>query len=243
MVQFLAQIGAAAGTAALVAALAGCTSPAGVPARGVSAPPAASASPAPAAAAVPGLVGLALTPPGPLRLLRGERVALLAVGVDGRGSIVQAPPVERWIARPAGIVEVDATGRVTAVGEGQARVQAQAGTLLSDELPLNVVRVTGVEVAPAQATLAVLDDAEPGAGEVLRLTATVRFSDGGTEGQVSWESSDPGRVRVVDGRVSALAGATPGEVTITARALRDGAAAGRATVTLAAAGQTRVVVQ
>ncbi len=89
--------------------------------------------------------------------------------------------------------------------------RAEMATML--ERLLNKSEIVSVTL-PATATVV--------QGESITLTAVVKYADGTTNANVSWESSDTTLATVEDGVVTAAAGKT-GTVTITATATRDDA--------------------
>jgi photosystem II stability/assembly factor-like uncharacterized protein len=88
---------------------------------------------------VPPLVDLVVTPPGDtLRI--GEQLQFIATAHDTGGALISSG--FQWTTTNAGVIAVNGSGRVTAVGEGNAFVIASGGGL-SDSSFVNVFPDTG----------------------------------------------------------------------------------------------------
>ena len=149
----------------------------------------------------------------------GETVQLTAEVRDQNAGVMAGTTVT-WSS--TGVATVDASGLVTAAGNGTASIMARAGEALGTAVVTVMQSVVSVEVSPSTETITAL-------GSTLQLAAEAFDENGhavaGTE--FLWESSD-GAVVTVDslGLVTAVEN---GEATITARA---GNAEGTAVVTV-----------
>ncbi len=164
-------------------------------------------------------------PDSELRMSVGGTYRATTVVRDAAGNQLIAEPVA-WSVDPAisdvGVLSVSSTGLLEALGDGFASVIASAGGL-SDRLYvfISAQPAASIVVAPTPATVA--------AGDTIHLTATVRDAGGRLikNPSLNWTSSDPAIATVVSGGV--VAGASPGDVTITAA---SGTASGTAEVTV-----------
>ena len=153
----------------------------------------------------------------------GATVQLSAEVRDQNGQIMAGATVA-WVSGSAAVATVDASGLVTAVGNGAATITATAGSA-SGTAAVTVTQVPdSVEVSPAEATLAAL-------GDTLWLTAEAFDANGRTVAgaEFGWKSSDSA-VAAVDasGLVTAVGN---GAATIGAT---SGGASGVAAVTVSA---------
>ncbi|MBM3267295.1 MAG: Ig-like domain-containing protein [Candidatus Sericytochromatia bacterium] len=105
---------------------------------------------------------------------------------------------------------------------------------------------TSVKVAPKTGELnakAPTGTNLPGFVSTMKLSVVVTLSDAATTSVVDWTSSDPLRVTVgSDGTVTALASASPGDVTITATA-KGSSLSDKATITITTKGRLDVTVE
>ena len=152
----------------------------------------------------------------------GATVQLMAE-VRDQNARVMAGATVTWTSSASSVATVDASGLVTAVGNGTATITASAGSASGSAVVTVTQSVASVEVSPATAPLTAL-------GETVQLTAEAFDGNGHAVAgaEFSWESSDAG-VATVDasGLVTAVGNGT---ATITATA---GSASGTATVTVA----------
>src|SRR6185312_165786 len=168
----------------------------------------------------------------------GGVTRLHATAKDASGASISGSSIA-FASDSPGVATVSATGIVTGIAAGRARLRASAGSA-SATLILRVTPATGlaasVTIAPIAATLSV--------GANLPLTITVRDAAGAVAGRpVTWTSSDGTRAAVSPAGV--VSGQAPGTVTVTATV--DGAV-GSASVsvvtppsgTVLSAGPTRV---
>ena len=147
----------------------------------------------------------------------------LSAEVRDQNARVMAGATVTWTSSASSVATVDASGLVTAVGNGTATITASAGSASGSAVVTVTQSVASVEVSPATAPLTAL-------GATVQLTAEA-FDENGhavAGAEFSWESSDAG-VATVDagGLVTAVGNGT---ATITATA---GSASGTATVTVA----------
>jgi len=99
----------------------------------------------PAGAPVIGFV--AIEPPAITTLSIGDTLRLRAVAADQRGRPIRSATIE-WTSLNPQVAVVDATGLVTALDGGDARIQAASGEQ-ADTVTLTVVSVPkGIAVAP-----------------------------------------------------------------------------------------------
>ena len=152
----------------------------------------------------------------------GDTVRLLAGATDANGNPVAAAGFA-WSSSDARVAAVDASGLVTAAGNGAATITAAAGGVSGSAAVTVAQVVSAVSVAPAAAALAAL-------GDTVRLLAEAADANGNPVAAAgfAWSSSDT-RVAAVDasGLVTA---AGNGAATITAAA---GGVSGGAEVTVA----------
>ena len=146
----------------------------------------------------------------------------LRAEVRDQDSSVMAGVTVTWTTSASSVTTVDASGLVTAQGNGQATITATAAGASGSAVVTVMQTVASVEVSPGTAELAAL-------GASVQLTAEAFDPNGHAVAgaEFSWESSDPS-VATVDasGLVTA---AGNGEATITANA---GTASGSAIVTV-----------
>ena len=151
----------------------------------------------------------------------GETVRFTAQVLDQNGQAMAGAPVA-WSSGNATVATVDASGLVTAAGNGTATITASSGSASGTAAVTVMQAVSAVAVSPAADTLVAL-------GDTVRLTAEASDANGhavaGTE--FEWASNDT-LVAVVDdaGLVTA---AGKGTATITAS---SGSASGTAAVTV-----------
>ena len=152
----------------------------------------------------------------------GDTLRLTAEAFDANGHAVAGAEFS-WGTSDDSVAAVDATGLVTAAGNGTVTITATAGEASGSAAVTVEQVVSSVTVAPAEANLAAL-------GDTLRLTAEAFDANGyavaGTE--FSWGTNDAA-VAAVDasGLVTAMANGT---ATITAT---SGEASGSTAVTVA----------
>ena len=151
----------------------------------------------------------------------GATVQLSAEVRDQNASVMAGVTIT-WTSSADGVATVDASGLVTATGNGAATITASAGSASGSAVVTVTQSVASVAVSPATAELNAL-------GETVQLTAEAFDENGhavaGTE--FSWESSDAAVAAVDDGGL--VTGVAEGVATITASA---GSASGSAVVTV-----------
>ena len=151
----------------------------------------------------------------------GATVQLMAE-VRDQNARVMAGATVTWTSSASSVATVDASGLVTAVGNGTATITASAGSASGSAVVTVTQSVASVEVSPATAPLTAL-------GETVQLTAEAFDGNGHAVAgaEFSWESSD---VAVATVNASGLVTAAgKGTATITASA---GSASGSAVVTV-----------
>ncbi len=165
-----------------------------------------------------------------------ELVALGATGQlsaevrDQNGQVMSGAAVT-WASNAAAVATVDASGLVTAVGNGSATITATAGAASGSATVTVAQVVSAVNVTPDTAT--VLE------GDTLRLAATATDANGHvvTGAEFAWESGDTA-VAVVDAS-GLVTGIGAGEAGVMATAA---GVTGRATLTVVALTPAEVTV-
>ena len=160
-------------------------------------------------------VALSLTPEDVAFRALGDTLRLVAEGNDANGHPVKVT----WSSSDAGVAQVDASGLVTAAGNGTATITATAGRAA-------VSATVTVEQEAVTLTLTPEDVAFRALGDTLRLVAGAADANGHPV-PVAWSSSDTAVAQVDDSGLVTAAG--NGTATITATA---GRAAVSATVTV-----------
>ena len=139
----------------------------------------------------------------------GATVQLTAEVRDQNGQVIANVAVA-WTSSDRSVAAVDASGLVTAAGNGTATITAMAGSVSGSAAVTVEQEVSSVTVSPAAAMIA--------PGDTLRLAAAAFDAQGNTvaEPEIVWASSDRA-VAVVDasGLVTAVA-AGDAEITATA---------------------------
>ena len=168
----------------------------------------------------------------------------LSAEVRDQNGIAMTGAVVAWSSNDASVATVDASGLVTAVGNGTATVTATAGSASGTAAVTVSQAPDSVAVAPAEATIVAL-------GDTLRLGAEAFDANGhaveGTE--FSWASGDAS-VATVDGSglvtavgngttsVTATAGSASGTAVVTVMQAPDSVAVAPAEATIVALGDT-----
>lgn len=161
-----------------------------------------------AAACSPKPAAIEVTP-RPVTIFGLERVQRLTGSlVDKKGRPVQAGSLN-WSSSKPDVVTVDGTGKLLSKGEGRAVVTATFQKL-SVQVPVDVVDVKSIEIAPASARVV------GPAGTMVKLSTTVKNSKGKPVSfPLVWTSSRPQIATVSsDGQVTSVG---PGTATILAR--------------------------
>ena len=150
---------------------------------------------------------LAVTPDTVAFTALGATVQLSAEVRDQNGNVMTGAAVT-WSSGDAAVATVDATGQVTAVGNGTVTVTATAGSASGSATVMVAQEVRAVIVAPAAGTLV--------AGDTLRLSVEARDANGHAvaEAEFTWASSDAS-VATVDGS-GLVEGVAEGRAMITA---------------------------
>ena len=150
----------------------------------------------------------------------GATLQLTVEVFDQNGQPIAGAAVT-WTSSNTSVATVDATGLVTATGNGTARVTVTAGSV-SGSVEVTVAQVaTGIELSPSVDTVLV--------GDSLRLAATAEDANGHVVAgsRFTWSSSNPS-VATVDGS-GLVRGFAGGTATITAT---SGAEQGAAELTV-----------
>lgn len=134
--------------------------------------------------------------PSAIVLGTGAEIELKAVFVPADAT----EEISVWESTDESVIKVDENGRVTAVGEGSARVRLVTRSALADYADITVeAPAESIAVTPAEIALA------PG-GEVMLAAAIAPESC--TDHHVIWTSDAPEVAAVEDGAVRALAAGT-----------------------------------
>ena len=149
-----------------------------------------------------------VTPPTVELTALGGTVRFTAQVRDQHGSEMAAPVV--WSSGDASVATVDATGLVTAAGNGTATITATSGAASGNASVTVAQAVSAVVVSPATHTLVV--------GDTLRLAAAATDANGHPVAGTTfvWASGDTAVVTVDDAGL--VTGVGAGEVEITAAA-------------------------
>ena len=139
----------------------------------------------------------------------GRSQRLIGSLVDTKGHPVPAGSL-KWSSSKGDIVAVDGTGRLQSKGAGRAIVTASFEKL-STEIPVEVVDVKTIEIAPTSARLV------GPAGTTMVISAVLKSSKGTPVSfPVTWSSSRPAAATIsADGTVTAVG---PGIATIVGKA-------------------------
>ena len=144
----------------------------------------------------------------------GSQVQLIAAARDTNGMPITGRPVV-WTGLNPAVVTVTSTGLVSAVGLGEARVQAEVDFGVGEaviRVESTLAPVTSVQVIPDTATIPV--------GGLLQMTAVLRDADGNEISfrPVTWSLSNSGVASLTGGSSSQtwITGVSPGTVTVTA---------------------------
>ena len=146
----------------------------------------------------------------------------LSAEVRDQNARVMAGATVTWTSSASSMATVDASGLVTAAGNGTATITASAGSASGSAVVTVMQSVASVEVSPSVDELTAL-------GQTVQLTAEA-FDENGhavAGAQFSWESSDAA-VATVDAS-GLVTGVTVGGATITASA---GSGQGTAEITV-----------
>ena len=105
----------------------------------------------------------------------GETIRLTARALDANGHMVEEAGL-RWATSDESVVSVDASGLVTAAGNGQATVTAESGSVAGSADFTVEQQATAVQLSPRDATLYAL-------GDTLRLRAAGVDANGNAVGR------------------------------------------------------------
>jgi uncharacterized protein YjdB len=128
--------------------------------------------------------------------------------VDKKGRPLQAGALQ-WSSSKSDVVTVDNSGKLQSVKEGRSIVTASFEKL-SAQIPVEIVDVKAIEIAPASAHLV------GPAGTTIALTAVVRNSENNPVARpITWTSSKPAVAKIsAEGDVTSVG---PGTTTIMGR--------------------------
>lgn len=129
----------------------------------------------------------------------GDRVRLVATVRDSLGAPVEAPAIT-WASDDPGIATVDASGLVTATGNGTVLVRARVDGVEATHAVVVRQVVVSVVVEPAEVEVPL--------GQSWQLVAVARDANGAVvaDAPIAWTSAEDSVVRVDQaGRVTALA--------------------------------------
>ena len=151
-------------------------------------------------------------------------VRLAAQVLDQDGQTMAGTTVT-WASSKASVATVDASGQVTAVGNGETTIAATAGSAAGTAVVTVAQEVSAITVSPTADTLMVAD--------TVRLTAAALDANGHAveAAEFDWSSSDASVARV-DGS-GLVTGVAEGQATVTAAA---GDATATAEITVTAGG-------
>ena len=187
--------------------------------------------------------GITLEPPEVTLIAIGETAQLTASVVDDRGELIADAEVE-WSTSDPAVASVNEEGLVTAVANGITLITAQSGTATASATVTVIQAADGITLEPSEVTLIAI-------GETAQLTASVVDDRGEliAEAGVEWSTSDPA-VATVDGdglvtavsngtaQITATAGNTMADATITVMQTAGSITVLPAAVTLMAIGET-----
>ena len=150
--------------------------------------------------------------PGSAALNALGETARFTAEVRDQNRQVMASAAVTWASSDVSVASVDASGLMTAAGNGSATITATAGSGSGTAAVTVAQVVSAVAVSPAADTLVAF-------GDTVRLTATATDGNGhtvATEPEFSWSSSDTLVARVDDSGL--VTGVDKGTATITATA-------------------------
>jgi uncharacterized protein YjdB len=148
--------------------------------------------------------------PNATQLSSGQTTQIIAEARDGNGALMTGLPVS-WSSSNNTVASVNSSGLVTALSEGQVRVQAIVGGVVGESfLTVGSPQVAYVRVSSATATLAV--------GQAQQLYASIEDQRGNKlwKAVVDWSTNNPAVATVTPEGVAT--GVSPGEARITAKA-------------------------
>ena len=154
------------------------------------------------------VAGVEVSPSGATLVSLGDTVRLVAGAADANGRPVAGAEFD-WSSDDASVATVDASGLVTATGNGAATVTVRSGEAAGAvEITVEQV-VAGVEVSPSGATLVSL-------GDTVRMTAGAADANGHpvADAEFEWATSDASVATVDTGGLVTATG--NGAATITA---------------------------
>ncbi len=174
---------------------------------------------------------VAVTPAEAELTALGEPLRLIAQVRDQNGQAMAGAPVV-WSSGDASVATVDATGLVTAAGNGTATITAMSGAASGNASVTVAQAVSAVAVSPVADTLVAL-------GDTVRLTAEASDTNGHVvEGaEFTWTSGDTAVATVDTTGLATSVGSGEAEITASSSGV-----AGRASLTVVAPVPTAVAV-
>ncbi|MEP7381361.1 MAG: Ig-like domain-containing protein [Gemmatimonadota bacterium] len=156
--------------------------------------------------------------PAVVTLTAGSTLQLTATAFDLSGGVIPGLQVSSWRSDAPAIAAIDATGRVSALALGTARLTATIdGFEGSASVTVSAIPISSIVIAPAAPSLKV--------GAKLALVATlygptpnVTLSPAGRT--ITWSTLNAGVASI--SATGVLTGASPGMTTVTVRALSPG---------------------
>ena len=161
---------------------------------------------------------VAVTPATAELTALGETVRFAAQVLDQNGQAMAGAPVA-WSSGNATVATVDASGLVTAAGNGTATITASSGSASGTAAVTVMQAVSVVAVSPAADTLVAL-------GDTVRLTAEASDANGHAVAGAAftWASADTAVATVDASGLVTSVGAGEAEVTATATGITGGTA-------------------
>ena len=177
-----------------------------------------------------------------LTVSEGGTIAVSSVNVSGGGTIevgrtiqlsADVQPADHtggsvtWKSENEAIATVNESGQVTGISAGSATITATVGgksgsATVTVSAPAKTI--SKVDISSTSTSLEV--------GKTTQLTANTTYSDGSTDGSVTWASSDTSIATVNNGLVTAV---KAGKVTISATSSGDSSKSAACTVTVSEA--------
>lgn len=181
-------------------------------------------------------------------LLAGKAIDLTATAEKVGPADVMTSPTVTWSVEDPKLARVEASGHLVSLGDRPATisVRAESGSVAARKAIAVLARPVSVALSPASAVLdaqALGGGSDSGFTTHLPLTATVRYSDGTSDSEVDFSTSDALRGFWKAGEVWSAPDASAGTFTLTARSRRDPSVLGVATFEVVADGAAEVQLQ
>ncbi len=136
------------------------------------------------------LTSIAITPPNPT-LSNGATQQMTATGTYSDGSTQDITSKVSWSGAKAGVLNLNATGLVTAQGPGSASIAATSGSVSGSDTITVSPSLVSIAVTPTGASVP--------KGETQQMTATGTYNDGSTQdisNKVTWSGAVTGVVQL-----------------------------------------------